>query len=427
MAPPTLTLGRRAAGLASLAGAALACLILAGCSGGDDEQAGPPGGPPGGPGGGGGPPPSLVRVGNASVETVQRKRRLTGNLRAKQRGEVAVVEPGRVVAVEFDEGQSVAEGDVLIRVDDRRIREDLSAAEAEVAVAEARQIQRGAELERVRSDLESRESAARQASGAVSETELRQARTDVAVAESLVNAAEKEVNAARTRTERFKVALEDTTVRAPFAGRVVERMAELGMFMSAGSAVADLASEGEYEAVVDVPEDFDAGHLERAGAGGVSVELAGSGRRLDVSGVRVVDDVDPRSRRFMVVADVTAPEGSTRLASGMSVTATLSDGETATRTVVPYNAVQQSEVGPYVLMVVDGGMGGPGGKSAAPVRVRVDYREGERAILAEGAPLPPDATLVVEGGERVMPGMPVRVADAPGAPPTTNPAQALAE
>ena len=366
-------------------------LSLAGC-GDEPVQAGGEGGPPQGP------PPAAVRAAPARVETVQQMRRLTGNLRAKQRSRVAVIEPGRVEAIEFDEADVVEKGDVLVRVDDRRLREDLAQAEAQLAVAEANQIQREAELERVQSDLQSRQAAAEQASGAVSETELRQARTDVAVAEALVNAAEKEANAARTRISRIEVQLEDTTVRAPFAGRVLSRLVEVGEYVSPGTAVAELASTDVYEAVIDVPETIDAAS---ADAQTVTIELDRGGE-LQVQNVRVVGDVDPRSRRFALVADVA---GDDRLSPGMSVTATVPVSGQAARTVVPSDAIGRSDVGPHVLMIVDG----PAGKMATPVRVTVDFRRGSDAVLADPAPVPPGAMLVVEGGERIMPGQGVEV------------------
>lgn len=395
-------------------------LLLAGCDDDAAARAGGMGGPPGGGGGGGGgPPPSPVRVANVEMRSVVDQRQIVGSLRAKQRSQVANVEPGQVVAIEFDEAQLVKAGDVLVRLDDRRLQEDLAQIEAQLAVAEAQMLQAQAEADRIRQDLEAREAAAAQAQGAVSALELRQGRTAVAVADAQVNAAEKELAATRTRIERVNVQLADTVVRAPFDGRVLVRAVEVGEYLAPGSTVAELASEGTFEAVLRVPETFSYAFLDQIEPALISIGVDTHGLMLEPSLVRVVPDIDPRSRQYMLIADVASSDPAMPLATGMSVTATVPTQEMAQRLVVPFDALRRDAGGYFVYGIIpgDGGM-----QMAIPMAVNVDFRVGPDAVLTPDSQVGPGMQVVTEGGERLRPGSPVRPleANSPAAPAATT-------
>jgi RND family efflux transporter MFP subunit len=378
----------------------LLAAAVAGC--GDDAQAeGAAGG--GGPGGAGGPPASVVKVASVELETVGLRREVPGDLRAKQRSAVATVEAGRVIEVRFDEADVVAEGDVLVVLDDRRLREDLSAAEAEVAVAEAAVRRREAEATQLREEADAQQAASRNMPGSVSQIALRQAQTAADVADAEVNAAQKQLAAARTRVDRVNVQLEDVAVKAPFDGVILERVAEVGEFLQAGASVATLSSTGTFEAVIEVPESIGLSLITAAGPEDVSILVSTTGLRLVPVALRVVPELDARSRRYTVVADVFSDDPSRPLASGMSVTATLPASGEVERLVVPVDAIQRDPAGDYVRMIVPGQFG----QSAVPVGVKVQFRLGDRAVLSENPQLRPGVSVVVEGGERLRPGMPV--------------------
>lgn len=346
---------------------------------------------------------------------VEQRREMTGNLRAKRRSRVATVEPGRVVAVEFDEAQQVSEGDVLVRIDDRRLREDLAQAEAQIAVAEAAVTEQQAQLQRAQADLEAREAAAEQTRGAVSDIELRQARTTAAVAEAQLNAAQKQLAAAQTRLSRINVQLQDVVIRAPFDGTVLSRSAELGEYLSAGAVVGEIASDDIFEAVVEVPEGFDYSALDSADPSAVTVTVDTHGLELTPLSLRVVPDVDPRSRRFALVADVKAPGTERRLAAGMSVTASVPMQSSVSRLTVPYNALRRDGAGTFVFLVVPG----QAGQSAVPIGVDVLFRTGARAVIEDHPQLREGTNVVIEGGERLRPGQPVQTTT-PTTPTTTD-------
>ena len=400
----------------------MSVFAVAGC-GDDSAEAAAPAGGGGGGGGGGGPPPAMVRMAPVAMESVRETRSVTGNLRAKRRSEIATIEGGRVEGIEFDEAQTVKEGDVLVRLDDRRIAQSRAETEAERATAEANVAQAQAELERVKADLQSRESAAQRAQGAVSEIDLRQARTAVTVAEAQVNAAQKQVDAIDTRLSLLDVRQGDLEIKAPFDGQILMRMVEVGEYVSAGQAIGVIATSDAFEAVLDAPESLDASSVLAADPATVSLTLDASGVELTPTDIRVVDDVDARSRRYLVVLDVVPAEGQT-LTSGSSVTAQLPAGGEAERLVVPYNAIRRGTQGSYVYLGLSQGAGGP---AAVPQPVTVAYKSGDNAVLSDApaGPLQPGTPVVVEGAERInFPGQPLQdVASAGGEaePSSRNP------
>jgi multidrug efflux pump subunit AcrA (membrane-fusion protein) len=85
----------------------------------------------------GGPPAKAVTVDPVRLEPVREHRRVTGELRAMSRSKVAAQEPGLVIEFPVREGDHVATGDVLIRLDSRRLSLELDALKADQRAVES--------------------------------------------------------------------------------------------------------------------------------------------------------------------------------------------------------------------------------------------------------------------------------------------------
>ena len=354
-----------------------------------------------------GMPPPAVRAAASQVSEVADLRGVPGNLRARSRARVAAAVSAKIVEVPVRESDVVEKGAPLARLDDRRLHRQRTGAVAQLAEAEAQVALRRAEHEAAVADLRSYEKAEADMHGSVSGIVMRGAIRDEAVSLARLRAAERSVDRLQAAVASLDVQLTDTVVRAPFDGVVVERLVEPGEWANAGTVVAVLVATGTIEAWVEVPEQIPAADLHRVAA--LDVKVDSSGRVLRSTGVRIVPDVDPRSRRYVLIAEL--DPGDLPLAPGMSVTAMIPNGEKTERVLVPGDAVMRDGGGYFVYRVVPGAQGGD---IVVPVVV-VPRFPVDGLIALDGRPFADGTAVIVEGNERLRPGQAVQVIGREGA------------
>jgi RND family efflux transporter MFP subunit len=348
-----------------------------------------------------GPPPTPVKVAEAREESLAPRRKLFGEVRASQRSTVATEEGGVVREVLVAEGVRVAKGAPIARLDPARIDLEIKLLGANAAVARATLAER--ELGRVRAerDLELLRRAAAQ--GGTNPRELADAESDLAVAAAQVAQAKAAIAVLEEQGALLAERRSDHEIVAPFAGVVTKKHAEPGAWLAEGGAVVDLVGTEELEAWFDVPQElFDAlARIDAAGgtptAGGSGVEIASGGdRAVTVGAMRIVPDIDLRSRTFRAVLRIERSEE--LLAPGVSLTAYVPRGPASPRIVVPKDAVLRGDAGSFVY-AVRGGL-------AVPVPVRIAFPAGESVALEPGS-IERGTPVVTEGNERLMPMTPV--------------------
>ncbi len=208
---------------------------------------------------------------------------------------VAAAAPGRIVEIPVDEGEAVAGGAALFRLDDLAQNAALRAAEARVAEAEARLDNlktgsREAEIAVIRASLD-RALAERALAektlersqtllgrelvpeaqvdadrAALQELEAQEAqlRAELDVAElpardAEVEAARAAVEAARAEADRARSDLEDRVVTAPVAGAVERVFFDEGEIAATGTPVVSILPTAERRVLFFVPEPQRAG------------------------------------------------------------------------------------------------------------------------------------------------------------------------
>lgn len=184
-----------------------------------------------------------------------------GYVEARRQAAVAPQVPGRLAELSVDEGDTVRAGQVVARLDSAAADAALQQAQAQVADADAQAAQARATLVKAQADLERANRLS--GSGIVSAQDLTNARTARQVAAAQLEAAQAGQAAARAGVARAQAGVEQTLVRAPFAGTVLHKDAEVGEMVgytlgagqTAGSVVtiADLAT---LEVAADVNEQY---------------------------------------------------------------------------------------------------------------------------------------------------------------------------
>jgi RND family efflux transporter MFP subunit len=176
------------------------------------------------------PPPvqpvKMLTIGEADSGAV---REYPGTVSAAQRADLAFEVPGRMIAFPVDEGDEVAEGAVLGRLDARDYEARLDSARAVLRKAEA--------------DYRRSTNLHAQDAGAIALTKIDADKRGVEMADAQRREAEK--------------AYEDTILRAPFAGIVGRKLVDDFANVLAKDPVLILQDTSELEMVVNVPErDF---------------------------------------------------------------------------------------------------------------------------------------------------------------------------
>lgn len=176
-----------------------------------------------------------------------------GRIEAEQI-EIAPTLAGRVEDVMADEGSFVTHDQVLVVMDTNELSAMLDKAKAEVAFAhqakieaQAIVVQRESELLRAEHELERAISLL--ANENISETVFEDRQTAHQVAEAILGAAEARVATADSRiiaseaeARRIQEQINDSSLIAPAAGRVLYRLAEPGEVVGAGAPILTLLS-----------------------------------------------------------------------------------------------------------------------------------------------------------------------------------------
>jgi RND family efflux transporter MFP subunit len=251
------------------------------------------------------------------------------------------------------DGRFFDAGDVLLKIDDRDYQADVKIAEANLADA-----QRSLTEENARSAQAERDWARLGNDGEPSELVLRKPQ---------LLAAEARVASSDAALDRAELSLERTEVIAPFAGRVLRQMVDLGQVAGNNTQVAEVYATDYIEVrlplrnadlqFVDLPESY-RGVQRETGGFQVTLYSSISGAEQGWLGevVRTESAIDQNSRQLHVVAQIDDPFGEAAvgrspLKIGEYVTAELQGKIISGAIVIPADAIYQSS---YVYVVNDG-------------------------------------------------------------------------
>ena len=264
----------------------------------------------------------------ADWKTVNRERRFDGAVEARFRSTVSSQVAARIEELPFDVDDFVERGDVIVRFRNQTAAADLQQAEAAFREAKARREEASSSYNRIE-QLFSQDR--------VSKADMDRATADLQSAEARVAAAEGALLGAQER-------LENTVVRAPFSGIVVERHAEMGEMATVGMPLMTGLSLEHLRVVVDVPQS-DIGALRRDAMAWVELPDGGS---LEAEEVRIFPYADPSTHSFRVRLKLA--EGQHGIYPGIWVKVRFRTGEERALLVPAASVVQRSELtAVYVL------------------------------------------------------------------------------
>ena len=344
----------------------------------------------------------------------------SGYVTPRRRATIAAKITGRVTGVFFDEGTRVTEGQLLATLDDSDARRALDSAKADRDSSQAAildlQVQlKNAEIELHRTQLLVKDGVSTQEAldSAVMTADSLRAKIDLA---------KKQVLASDARINEAQQAVDNCTIRAPFAGIVVSKDAQIGEMVSPVSAgggftrtgIATIVDLHSNEFEVDVSEAY----ISRVFDGqAVNAVLDAYPDWTIPAKVRtVIPTADRQKATVKVRISITEPNHrtlmdpakDTRILPDMGVKVTFLENEpkpgikkkeSAAVAMVPQKAIRQDNTSKYVFVV--------NGDTLERRAVTTGEARGSDVEILAG--LQPAATVVVGGPDSLHDGQSVQI------------------
>lgn len=334
---------------------------------------------------------------------------VVGNLIGAATVQVVPRVNGRLQTVSVQLGDAVRQNQVIARVEDSEIREQVRQAEASYKVSEASIRQREADLKLAQSNLERSRSLYKREILPQQTYDDSEARYQAALAQLDLTRAQFEQ--AKARLDELKITLSNTLIVAPVDGFVGKRFLDPGGFASTNVPVASVVDIRTVRMVANLVER----DMRRVPAGTpANVEVdAFPGEKFKGRVSRVAPVFDPATRTAEIEIEV--PNPGYRLKPGMYSRVNLTIDTKEDAVTVPRNALIDFEgkTGVFIAQTAptSGGTAtGAGGAAPAMtakfVPVQVGIRDGEQVEISgglkDGAQIITTGAGALKDGDRIV-------------------------
>jgi membrane fusion protein (multidrug efflux system) len=385
------------------------------------------------------PPPPAPEVATVTVQpqqvvlTTELPGRASAYLIAEIRPQVSGLMQKRL----FTEGSDVKAGEVLYEIDPAPfkaaldnatanvdvMRKSVDRARAALAASEASVTRQKAILDLAKINRQRFEDLLKDKAVSTADRDQAVSNADVAEAtlkpveaqvdsdRSAVAAAESALKQAEAAVETARINLGYTKITAPISGRIGRSTVTDGAIVTAYQPMA-LATIQQLDPIyVDVPQSttelmrlkrrLEDGRLNRDGASQNKVKLIlEDGTMYPLEGTLQFRDVSVDPTTGSVILRIVVPNTEGVLLPGMFVRAMVKEGVNSQAILIPQQAVSRDPKGNPLAMIVDA-------NGVAQGRMlTLDRAIGDRWLVSSG--LAPGDRVIVEGLQRVRPGVPVR-------------------
>ncbi|WPJ95152.1 efflux RND transporter periplasmic adaptor subunit [Coraliomargarita algicola] len=265
----------------------------------------------------GGPPPSTVSVTTPRTDTWETRYKSVGSIEPVRGILIETESAGVVDSINFENGQEVKAGDLLVQLDIDVEKAQLRAAEATVQLTQT-------EFERA--------------------TRLRQSGN---VPQSDLDRAAADMERAQAEIQNLKALIDRKTIVAPFDGRVGIRQINLGQYVPTGSPIVSLEADEQVYVNFSLPQK--------------TLSKINTGMKLDVTSdaypeqtfvgqlTAISPVIDPSTRSVALQGTIDNPESLLR--SGLFVNIELVSEQTEEVLLIPSTAILYAPYGNSVYVV----------------------------------------------------------------------------
>jgi RND family efflux transporter MFP subunit len=364
------------------------------------------GGAFGGPGGGF-RPPMTVEVTKVSRGAVTAHISVVGNLIGQQTVDVAPKAGGRLRSISVKLGDAVRRGQVIAKIDDSEIVEQVNQAEASQRVAEASIRRSDADLSLALTNVErARNLYGRQL---LPKQQLDDAEARYVSAVAQLDLSRAQAAQSEARLKELRINLANTNVVSPTDGFVSVRHVDPGAWVSQNAPVASVVEISSLRLVANVVEK-DLGAVNPGDPAVVEVD-AYPGEKFNGRIARVSPILDPATRTAAMEIEI--PNRENKLKPGMYARVTLEVDRRENVLVIPKNALVDSQGKRGVFQPNDE-------NRAAFKPITVGLEDTEQAQVLEG--LSEGEIVIANGAGALRPNDQLNVANGDG--PSSRPGTA---
>ena len=303
---------------------------------------------------------------------------LPGSVEPLRKTRVASPVAGLVKELLVRDGDSVENGKILARLDTDSAEARRATLRAQIVESEARLHEADSNLARALELFGASLISQEQLDGSRFEREALHART-----QSL-----------RAMVAEVDLAIEQSVIRAPFAGVVTQKLTEIGQWVKVGDPLIEVVGVSDIEVRVDVP-GIHLGKVQLGQSARVRIEAL---RQTTLRGTvtALSPEADPKARTFPVKIAIPSRNGSIRV--GMVASVSFAPARPRRVTIVPKDALVEQDRSWVVFVVGED-------QTVSPVPVRLG--EGAGAWSEVLGAIEPGDTVVTRGNERLRAGQSV--------------------
>ncbi len=294
--------------------------------------------------------PQTVSTVTAAKTAWQAQVRAIGSLRAVRGADLSAQAPGVVDSIEFDSGNDVPAGKILLKL---RPNDDY---------AKLDQLEAAAELAGQTLKRDQEQFAAQAVSQAVIDTDV------------------STLKAARAQVVAQRALIDEKIVKAPFAGRLGIRQIDLGQYLAAGTTVVTLQALDPILIDFYVPQQA----LKDVHPGQQVSANVDTFPGVDFPGVieSINSKVDPASRNVQVRASFKNADH--RLVPGMFASVAIDAGAARSEITLPLTAITYNPYGNTVFVVEHGTSGGKPRDTVQQRFVKLGETRGDQVAVLSG-------------------------------------------
>jgi RND family efflux transporter MFP subunit len=341
-------------------------------------------------------PQTVVEVASVTTRDYQITVNSYGTVQPRTQSILVAQVSGQIVTVkpEFRPGGFFTTGDHLMTIDPRDYEANVKIAEATLMDALQLQAQEAARAEQAQTDW-------------VRLGDPLETPSELLLRKPQLEAAKARVSSARSSLTKSNLSLERTTIQAPFSGRVLRQLVDIGQVVTVGAQLAEVYATDYVEirlpirnadlAFVELPET----QTVDAPTAKINSNL-GSETTWHAEIIRTEGAIDEVARQLHIVAQITDPFGTEQsverpLKIGEYVTAEIAGKTLQDVVVIPINTIYQNS---YVYVVSDGLL--------QRRNIDIAWQNNIEAIVAAG--LSSADALVTTPLGQITSGTPVRIA-----------------